>query len=50
MFVVFPEPDGFEDLTAASASSLDFWDNPDDDADWGTTPDPGNRSSSSRQG
>jgi len=32
---VIPEPhDLFDDVTAASASSLEFWDNPLDDEDW----------------
>jgi hypothetical protein len=29
-----PCSDEFADLTAAAATSLDFWDNPQDDADW----------------
>ena len=33
--VVLTEPeDDFADLRDAAASSMDFWDNPDDDAAW----------------
>jgi hypothetical protein len=35
---VLPGPQEFEDLTAAAASSLDFWDNPLDDEDWNEAP------------
>jgi hypothetical protein len=34
IFVVEEGMDSFSDLLAASQSSLDFWDNPYDDADW----------------
>jgi hypothetical protein len=34
VFVVQQPEDDFSDLVAASASSLDFWDNPLDDEDW----------------
>ncbi len=35
VFVVTEQPnDNFDDLLAASQSSLDFWDNPFDDEDW----------------
>jgi hypothetical protein len=33
--VVLTEEDEFADLRAAAASSMDFWDNPQDDAAWG---------------
>ena len=33
--IVVEQPSGeLDDLLAASVSSTDFWDNPDDDADW----------------
>lgn len=32
--VLAPPSDEFADLVQASQSSLDFWDNPQDDADW----------------
>lgn len=32
--LVLPEPQEFDELTAAASSSLDFWDNPLDDEDW----------------
>ena len=32
--VLAPQGDDFGDLLAAARSSLDFWDNPQDDADW----------------
>ena len=31
------ESEAFDDLTAASESSLKFWDNPLDDEDWNST-------------
>jgi hypothetical protein len=34
VYVVETAESGFTDLTAASASSTDFWDNPEDDEDW----------------
>ena len=35
IFVISEQPaDNFNDLLAASQSSLDFWDNPFDDEDW----------------
>ena len=39
VIVFIPAPDEFADLTAAAASSLEFWDNPLDDEDW-NAPDP----------
>ena len=32
--VLAPPDDEFADLTEAAKTSLDFWDNPQDDADW----------------
>jgi hypothetical protein len=32
--VLAPADDDFSDLLKAAESSLDFWDNPQDDADW----------------
>jgi hypothetical protein len=32
--VLAPDDDRFDDLVQASASSTDFWDNPEDDKDW----------------
>jgi hypothetical protein len=32
--VLAPSTDEFADLVHAAQSSLDFWDNPQDDADW----------------
>lgn len=34
VFVIEEPADTFDDLTAASRSSLGFWDNPEDDEDW----------------
>jgi hypothetical protein len=34
VFIVQQPEDDFSDLTAASQSSLEFWDNPIDDEDW----------------
>jgi len=34
VYVVPEKTDEFDDLTAASMSSTDFWDNPADDEDW----------------
>jgi hypothetical protein len=34
VFVIVEAAFGFDDLLAASQSSLDFWDNPFDDEDW----------------
>ena len=34
VFVVEESSDGVADLTSAAQSSLDFWDNPQDDEDW----------------
>jgi hypothetical protein len=34
VFVIEEPADTFDDLVAASQSSLDFWDNPFDDEDW----------------
>jgi hypothetical protein len=36
--VVFPEPDDCDDIVEAAQSSLAFWDNPADDADWNDLP------------
>lgn len=32
--VVLTQEDEFQDLVEAAASSMDFWDNPEDDAEW----------------
>jgi hypothetical protein len=32
--VVLTQEDEFQDLVEAAASSTDFWDNPEDDAEW----------------
>jgi hypothetical protein len=32
--VLAPEDDPFENLVQATASSIEFWDNPEDDEDW----------------
>jgi hypothetical protein len=32
--VVLAEEDDFSDLLAAAVSSMGFWDNPEDDAEW----------------
>jgi hypothetical protein len=32
--VLAPPSDEFADLVSAAQTSLDFWDNPQDDADW----------------
>ncbi len=32
--LVLAAEDDFQDLTAASTTSTDFWDNPQDDEDW----------------
>ncbi|MGH9551082.1 MAG: hypothetical protein ACRD3W_16990 [Terriglobales bacterium] len=32
--VLAPQSDDFTDLVQAAQTSLDFWDNPQDDADW----------------
>ncbi len=37
VLIVPEEQDDFSDLVAASASSLEFWDNPIDDAEWNDT-------------
>lgn len=34
VYVVEQQRSELDDLTAASASSTDFWDNPEDDEDW----------------
>jgi hypothetical protein len=34
LFVVRGSPDDFSDLTEASESTLEFWDNPIDDEEW----------------
>ncbi len=34
VFVMEEHPDDFRDLLAAASSSLEFWDNPIDDAEW----------------
>jgi hypothetical protein len=34
VFIIPQADDDFADLTAASQTSLDFWDNPVDDEDW----------------
>ncbi len=34
LFVVRESPDDFSDLTKASESTLEFWDNPIDDEEW----------------
>ncbi|PXF55404.1 MAG: DUF2281 domain-containing protein [Candidatus Methanogaster sp.] len=34
LFVVREFPDDFSDLTEASESTLEFWDNPIDDEEW----------------
>jgi hypothetical protein len=34
VLVLAPGPDEFEDLVDAARSSTDFWDNPEDDAEW----------------
>ena len=34
LFVVRESPGDFSDLTKASESTLEFWDNPIDDGDW----------------
>lgn len=34
LFVVRESPDDFSDLTGASESTLEFWDNPIDDEEW----------------
>jgi hypothetical protein len=34
VYVVEGSGDEFHDLAAAASSSLDFWDNPEDDEDW----------------
>ena len=34
VFVIQDQADTFEDLVAASQTTLDFWDNPLDDEDW----------------
>lgn len=34
ILVLAPEDDRCEDLVQAAASSIDFWDNPEDDEDW----------------
>jgi hypothetical protein len=38
--VAVPEPDDCCDLIEATQSSLAFWDNPADDADWNEMPTP----------
>lgn len=34
VYVVESNGDDFHDLAAAASSSLEFWDNPEDDEDW----------------
>jgi len=34
VLILVPETDDFSDLVAASASTMEFWDNPEDDEDW----------------
>jgi hypothetical protein len=34
VFVIRKPAEAYDDLVSASQSSLDFWDNPLDDADW----------------
>jgi hypothetical protein len=35
---VIESGDSFDDLVSASNTTLDFWDNPIDDAEWNNTP------------
>jgi hypothetical protein len=34
VYVVEQSPSAFDELLSAAESSLDFWDNPEDDEDW----------------